>query len=201
MSEAWLPKPLAPSAPGQCWHGDVWPSWVQKAAPENHLLSAQAPPSHSPCLREWGREGGLCLCPRFLEESFPSPPGPPRSSISPSMSELQPMTRPSALQQRLAVVVMASLWGGRFTVGLDDAYVCVCMHMSVHLYMYTCAPAHVHVCTHVCTCTHTYMCVHVCVCAYACSPVGGKSAFAGTAILKQIELQKWSHFLVTQMKI
>ena len=72
--------------------------------------------------------------------------------------------------------------------------------MKVKLSMYTRAPAHVHS-AHARAHVHTRTCVCMCVCAYARSPVGGKSAFAGTAILKQIELQKWSHFLVTQMKI
>ena len=88
-SEAWFPRPLALWLLGSVGLETCGPHGRRK----QHLGLPFRPPGPIfplPRLREWGQQGGLCLYPRVLEESFPPPPGPPHS-ISPSLSELQPV--------------------------------------------------------------------------------------------------------------
>lgn len=168
-SEAWFPRPLALWLLGSVGPETCGPHGCRK----QHLrlpFCPRAPPSHSPALGSGAGKVGCACIPASWRKAFHLRQALPAPCVSPSLSELQRVTRPSALQQRLAVVGLASLGGGRFTVGLDDAYVCVCtcMHMSVHLcaHVYT----HTHVC--ICTCTHTPVhTVHLCMCMCACTHV------------------------------
>ena len=81
-SEAWFPRPLALWLLGSVGPETCGPHGCRK----QHLRLPFRPPGPifpQPRLREWGRQGGLCLYPRVLEESFPSPPGPPHSLYQP----------------------------------------------------------------------------------------------------------------------
>ena len=47
-------------------------------------------------------------------------------------------------------------------------HVCMCVYMSVHVWVYMCVCACVHMCACVYVCVYVYVCARVCVCAQVC---------------------------------